>query len=179
MKTSRIRTDWSAFAISLALLAGCGSGDEFAFDDGSDSEQADAEQSDFGQVEEALSAACGGDDSNQLAASLAVAIGKELGRWEVASDFQVTNGKLELSPTGTLLCGSNCKNVTALLRLQDDASSVVQNHVPATYRSKLTGWYANQKTTLTALVNTMLQKDEGIYQIKFKSSGKLLAPQGA
>jgi hypothetical protein len=180
MKTCRIRTHWSAFAISLALLAGCGSEDGFAFEDGSsDPEQADGEQAEFGQVEEALLASCAGDDSNQLAASLAVAIGKELGRWEVTTDFQVTNGKLELSPTGLLMCGSNCKNVTALLRLQDDASSVVPNHVPSTYRTNLTNWYNGQKTRLTQMVNEMLQVDEGVYQIKFKASGKLLAPQGA
>jgi hypothetical protein len=175
MMTSRFRA--STLALTLAMVAGCGSSDEFQIgDEGADVDETEYE---YGQSEEALSAACGGDDSNQLAASLAVAIGKEMGRWEVSSDFQVSNGKLELSPTGTLLCGSNCKNVTALLRLQDDASSVVQNHIPATYRSKLTSWYADQKARLTALVNEQLQKDEGIYQIRFKASGKLLAPAGA
>ena len=64
------------------------------------------------------------------------------------------------------------------MRLQDDASSIVHNHVPSTYRTKLTSWYAPQKTQLTNMVNTMLKVDEGIYQIQFKQSGKLLAPQG-
>jgi len=169
MNTSKFRLSWSASAIALALVYGCGSSEDFTSDDATP---------ELGQAEEALSAACGGDDSNQLAASLAVAIANELGRWDVNTDFSVISGKLELSTTGKLHCGSGCKNITALLRLQDDASSVVPNHSPSAYRSKLTSWYAQQKTQLTNMVTDMLNVDEGVFQIQFKTSGKLLAPQG-
>lgn len=187
MKNSRFLNDWSLLFTSLALVAGCGAGD-FAthpeVDDGAEnsaeSEYTESKytESELASLEQAL-VSCNGDDSNSLAASLAVAIGKELKRWDVNTDFQIVNGKLELSATGQLRCGSNCKNITALLRLQDDASSIVPNHSPSTYRSKLTTWYGQQKTQLTNMVNTMLQVDEGVYQIKFKQSGKLLAPQAA
>ncbi|HKO94429.1 MAG TPA: RICIN domain-containing protein [Polyangiaceae bacterium] len=181
MKVSRFRSNWGVLFTSVALLAGCGAGELDSFD----SETGDLDEAieldeatDLGTTEEALNAACGGDDSNSLTASLAVAIANELGRWDVSTDFVVSNGKLELSPTGLLHCGSNCKNITALLRLQDDAASIVPNHSPSTYRNKLTGWYGTQKTELTNMVNTMLKVDEGIYQIQFKPSGKLIAPQG-
>ena len=181
MKILSRRSNWSALFTSLALVIGCGSGDLDSFEDGTEDPDVAADfdaASDLGEAEQALTASCGGDDSNSLAASLAVAIANELGRWDVSTDFTVVNGKLELSTTGNLHCGGNCKNITALLRLQDDASSVVQNHIPATYRNKLTSWYAAQKTQLTNMVNTMLKVDEGIYQIQFRQSGKLLAPQG-
>jgi hypothetical protein len=133
----------------------------------------------LGSTEQDLSAQCGGDDSNALAASLAVAIAKELGRWDVNTDFTISNGKLELSGTGKLHCGTGCSNITALLRLQDDASSVITNHSPATYRSKLTGWYTKQKSTLDNLVvNTMLNVDKGVYRIRSASSGKYIVPAG-
>jgi len=128
-------------------------------------------------MDQALAAACGGDDSNSLAAGLAVAIGKEMGRWDVNTDFVISNGKLELSATGKLLCGSNCPRTTALLRMQDDASSGVPNHIPATYRSKLTSWYNQQKTALTSLVGEMLKKDQGVYRIRSSLSGKYIVPQ--
>lgn len=149
------------------MLAGCGA------------EDLDIEEPpELGQTEEALSAACGGDDSNSLAAGLAVAIANELGRWDVSTDFVVSNGKLELSPTGKLHCSNGCPKVTALLRLQDDTSSSVPNHIPATYRSKLTSWYSAQKTALTRLVDEMLNVDQGVYRIRSRLSGKHLAPAG-
>lgn len=149
------------------MLAGCGA------------EDLDIEEPpELGQTEEALSAACGGDDSNSLAAGLAVAIANELGRWDVSTDFVVSNGKLELSPTGKLHCSNGCPKVTALLRLQDDTSSSVPNHIPATYRSKLTSWYSAQKTALTRLVDEMLNVDQGVYRIRSRLSGKYLAPAG-
>jgi hypothetical protein len=83
----------------------------------------------------------------------------------VNTDFVVTNGKLELSTTGQLRCGSNCPRVTALLRMQDDASS-----------TKLTTWYAAQQTALTNRVKTLLTKDEGIFQIRSNLTGKYIVP---
>lgn len=158
------------------LLAGCGAGYEPGEDFTSEDEA--VLESEYGTAEQALSAACGGDDSNALAAALAVAVGNELGRWDVNTDFQLTNGKLELSPTGLLHCGSSCGNITALLRLQDDASSVITNHSPATYRSKLATWFGTQKTTLTNRVDEMLQVDEGVFRIRSSLSGKYIVPQG-
>jgi hypothetical protein len=116
-----------------------------------------------------------------LAAGLAVAIGTELGRWDVNTDFEVVSGKLELSATGKLRCGAtgaSCPKTYALLRLQDDANSNITNHVPATYRTKLTGWYATQKTTLTNKVNELLNVDEGTYRIRSLLSGKYITPAG-
>jgi ricin-type beta-trefoil lectin protein len=181
LPTSSARPSWvrsSTFkAAAILLLAGCGADTEYEPGDGAAQGDALASMDELGSAEQALSAACGGDDSNALAAALAVAIGNELGRWDVNTDFQVVNGKLELSPTGSLHCGSSCSNVTALLRLQDDASAVIKNHSPATYRSKLTSWYGQQKTILTRLVDDMLNVDQGIFRIRSKHSGKYVVPQ--
>jgi len=157
------------------MLAGCGAESEVG-DDFTAADEA-VLSSELGIAEQALSAACGGDDSNALSAALAVAIGNELGRWDVNTDFAIVSGKLELSSTGSLYCGSGCSNVKALLRLQDDASSVIRNHSPATYRSKLTTWYGQQKTALTNKVDAMLNLDEGIFRIRNKASGKYVVPQ--
>jgi hypothetical protein len=183
--------------VASAFLFACGAGtdkpyagnldadDPVASDESFASETVSAEESaaaaaealELGELEAGLAAACGGDDSNMLAAGLAVAIGKELGRWNVSTDFAVSGGKLELSATGKLVCGSGCPKVTALLRLQDDASSTVPNHIPATYRGKLTSWYDQQKVALTNLVTTMLIKDQGVYRIRSSLSSKYIVPQ--
>lgn len=162
-----------SFAFVASALPACAAPDG----DLSSEDVSAAEISYFGDAEQYLSAACGGDDSNALTAALAVAIANELGRWDVSTDFQVTAGKLELSTTGKLHCGSGCGNVTALLRLQDDASSVIKNHTPATYRSKLTGWYNEQKTALTKRVNELLKVDQGVFRIRSSLSGKYVVPQ--
>jgi hypothetical protein len=111
-----------------------------------------------------------------LAAGLAVAIAKELGRWDVNTDFVVNNGKLALSTTGTLHCGSNCQRIGALLALQDDTTKTIPNHIPANYRANLTSWYAQQKTALTNLVATKLTRNEGIFQIRSNTTGKYIVP---
>jgi ricin-type beta-trefoil lectin protein len=178
---------------SIALVAGCGASyspdgdaagsgevsmsDDVATSDDVSTSDEPSSSDELGSLEQGLSAACGGEDSNALSAALAVAIGNELGRWDVNTDFQIVNGKLELSTTGKLHCGTGCSNITALLRLQDDVSSVIRNHVPATYRSKLTSWYGKQATTLTNLVNEMLNVDEGVFRIRSKLSGKYIVPQ--
>jgi ricin-type beta-trefoil lectin protein len=162
-----------SLAFAAATLSGCAAPD----DDLSSEDVSAAEISYFGNAEQFVSAACGGDDSNALTAALAVAIANELGRWDVSTDFQVTGGKLELSATGKLHCGSGCANITALLRLQDDASSVIKNHVPATYRTKLTTWYNEQKTALTNLVGSMLKVEQGVFRIRSSLSGKYIVPQ--
>jgi hypothetical protein len=171
---------------SVLLVAGCGNGYEPGYEPGdelSSSEDISSEdewssEDELGTASQGLAAACGGDDSNALSAALAVAIGNELGRWDVNTDFAIVSSKLELSATGKLHCGSGCGNITALLRLQDDASSVITNHSPATYRNKLTSWYNTQKTALTNKVNELLNVDEGVYRIKSKLSGKYIVPAG-
>jgi hypothetical protein len=105
---------------SVALVVGCGSAYEYDSEEGYDPDLTESLDSEYGTAEQELSAACGGDDSNALSAALAVAIGNELGRWDVNTDFEIRSGKLELSATGKLHCGTGCQNITALLRLQDD-----------------------------------------------------------
>jgi hypothetical protein len=53
-------------------------------------------------------------------ASFAVAVAKELHRWNAPVDFRwnSTTGMLELTSTGKSLCGGTCRNVQALLDLQ-------------------------------------------------------------
>lgn len=166
-----VGTVWAVLA--SAALAGCGAD----YDIGGASAELD-----FGTAEEAL-AACPGDDPlydyNALAASLAVAIGKELGRWDVNADFVLQNGKLELSATGKMRCGTGCSNVIALLRLQDDVTSGIPNHSPSIYRQKLSSWYQKQTQKLTTMVNEMLHVDKGIYKVKARHSGKYMAVDGS
>jgi hypothetical protein len=157
---------------ACALLTACGA--DFPTDSPMDS--------DLGEAHQAIGGSClGANDTDSLSATLAVAIATELGRWDVANDFSVSNGKLEYSTTGILLCGAagvNCPQTTALLRLQDDASSVIPNHSPSHYRSTLVSRFNNQTTVLKGLVDQMLNVDEGVYQIRNQRSGKLLVPQG-
>jgi hypothetical protein len=127
-------------------------------------------------------AACVGDDIkydfNAFAASLAVAIADELERWDVNADFEVRNGKLELSATGTARCNAfpgGCTNIIAMLRLQDDAASAVPNHSPSVYRNKLVGWYNKQTTKLKEVVTQRLTVDKGVYKLKVKHTGKYMA----
>ncbi|HWO09295.1 MAG TPA: RICIN domain-containing protein [Polyangiaceae bacterium] len=171
-------------AAGVLLLAGCGldyaPAEDFTTNDDSPATEETTGLSELGEMgvaEQGLSAACGGDDANALAAGLAVAIGNELGRWDVNTDFQIVNGKLELSATGQLRCSSGCGNVAALLRLQDDASAGITNHSPSNFRTKLTTWYAQQKTALTNLVTDMLTVDQGVFRIRSKLSGKYIVPQ--
>src|SRR5688572_5866287 len=188
MKFSTARIICPLLVTSLTALAGCGTegftvdtlpheaAEEASLEEGGMSVDAEAE---YGQAEEALASFCGGDDTNMLAAGLAVAIGQELKRWDVNTDFAVVNGKLEFSATGLLRCGSggaNCPKTLALLRLQDDSYSTVPNHSPSTYRNTLVGWYNTQKTTLTNKVNELLNVDEGVFRIKSVLSGKYIVP---
>lgn len=134
-----------------------------------------------GELGQAL-AACEGDDVrydfNAFAASLAVAIANELGRWDVTGDFQIASGKLELSATGLARCNGGCPNVKALLRLQDDAASSVPNHSPGVFRGKLVTWYQQQQIKLAELVKGMLYVDKGVFRLKARHSGKYLAVEG-
>lgn len=167
------RSTRSLFFTSLAILAACGSGEGSAVDDRT--------QPELGQAEQAIGTSCvGANDTDSLSAMFAAAMADELGRWDVANDFMVANGKLEYSPTGILLCGSggvNCPKTTALLRLQDDASSSIPNHSPSNYRATLVSRFNTQVSVLTSMVDQMLNVDEGVYQIRNQRSGKLIVPQ--
>lgn len=169
---------WPRAVLSLltsAVVAGCGA-DYDEYDMGA--QDATEVEDDLGVARQAASACLGDDvnyDFNAFAASLAVAIANELERWDVSGDFQVVNGKLELSAMGLQRCNGRCGNISALLRLQDDAASAVPNHSPAVYRTKLTTWYQQQGQRLTELVSKMLYVDKGIYRLKFRSSGKYMA----
>ncbi|HYO93204.1 MAG TPA: RICIN domain-containing protein [Polyangiaceae bacterium] len=161
----------SSLTLSLlapALIAGCSV--DYAAQDQTASEGTESST-------QAL-AACEGDDVNYdynaFAASLAVGIANELGRWDVASDFEVRSGKLELSATGNLRCGTGCPNTKGLLRLQDDSAATVPNHSPSIYRSKLTAWHGAQVLKLKELVNKMLYVDKGVYRLRAKHSGKYM-----
>ncbi|MEY4548791.1 MAG: Ricin-type beta-trefoil lectin domain-like [Pseudomonadota bacterium] len=188
MKFSTSRITCPLLLTSVALIVGCGA-EGFPVDAQSDQQVDEAalneggmsldESAEFGQNEEALASFCGGEDSNMLSAGLAVAIGQELGRWDVNTDFAVVSGKLELSATGKLRCGAtgaSCPKTYALLRLQDDATSNITNHSPSAYRTKLTGWYDTQKNALTRKVNDLLNVDEGVFRIKSLLSGKYIVP---
>ena len=157
----------------LGMLVACGAPDAMVNAEDPAADETPA----LGEADQALTSCDGPDDSNSLAAGLAVAIANELGRWEVNTDFVVSNGKLQLSTTGQLHCSTGCTKINALLQMQDDASSVVPDHSPAAYRSKLSNWYAQQQQELTDMVHDMLQVDEGVFQIRSKVSGKLLVPQ--
>ncbi|HEU4577263.1 MAG TPA: RICIN domain-containing protein [Polyangiaceae bacterium] len=181
MKFLQSASRWIRPITGVALLIACGAPLEdspYSDDSTGDEQLASQDENEFGSSEEALSASCGGsDDSNMLAAGLAVAIAKELGRWDVNTDFVVSNGKLALSTTGALHCGSNCPRIAALLAMQDDTTSTYPNHIPANFRANLTNWYGKQKATLTNLVATKLTRDEGIFQIRSKLTGKYIVPQ--
>jgi hypothetical protein len=148
MKTAFVT---SVLALSAAsLISGCGA--EYA------PYQADSED-ELGTAEAAVASCVGDDlqyDFNGFAASLAVAIGKELGRWDVTSDFVVSNGRLALSPTGTTLCGTGCLNVKAILALQEDTTAVIPNHSPSMFRTKLAGWYSVQQQKLVEMATANL-----------------------
>ena len=172
---------WMRPITGVALLIACGAplDESPSSDEGTSEDQfASQDETELGSSEEALTASCvGSDDSNLLAAGLAVAIAKELGRWDVNTDFIVNNGKLALSTTGALHCGSNCPRIAALLQMQDDASNTIPNHVASSFRANLTKWYGLQKTALTNLVATKLTRDEGVFQIRSNTTGKYIVPQ--
>jgi hypothetical protein len=75
--------------------------------------------------EEAESLSCANPDGYySVMAALAVATGKELGRWQATTDFYIdSNWRLALTATGKSQCADKtCKNVQALLDLQKPAA---------------------------------------------------------
>src|SRR5262245_2356658 len=97
--TGAIRNMKTAFVSSLLAL-GVGT---LVCACGVENEPAATDDAELGTTWEAVSSCVGDDlqyDFNAFAASLAVAIGTELGRWDVQSDFLISNGKLAFSATG-------------------------------------------------------------------------------
>jgi hypothetical protein len=65
--------------------------------------------------------------TNSVMASMAVASAKELGRWQPTKDFQISNGRLQLTATGKAQCADGkCWNTQALLDLQSSPTNTVQ-----------------------------------------------------
>ena len=86
---------------------------------------------------------CGGSIDRELA-NFAAAAADEMGRREVATDFQISsNGqKLELSAAGLAACAGGCPIVDAVLGLQR-AESAMPEHDPAQLAATLiAGWNA-------------------------------------
>jgi hypothetical protein len=86
---------------------------------------------------------------NSIKSNLAVTIARELKRWEVSTDFEVANNKLQLSAVGLARCdavGEGCSNTKALLQLQNEetAAPCHNQHNPANLASELTGGWSNQ-----------------------------------
>jgi hypothetical protein len=85
----------------------------------------DAMPEETGTADEAVCSNLQG--TNAMIAALAVAIGQELGRWNMSADFKIITGAynqqhIALSTTGQNRCtqmGNNCENIKALLFFQD------------------------------------------------------------
>src|SRR5262245_1654431 len=159
--------------IGSVLMLGCGA-DYTAYTE-YEGDEADTEAS-FAAAEQAVNACAGDDlqyDFNGFAASLAVAIANELGHWDVATDFVLSNGKLALSSVGLSRCSAGCENIKALLLMQEDATAGVPYHSPSVFRSKLAGWYQAQLDKLVELQASAVFP-AGTYRFKGRQSGKYL-----
>ena len=135
-----------SFALAAAgIVAGCAveSGD-LAQDDSAGAEQA---------------ACLNLDGTNAMLATLAAAMGTELHRFELVSDFEVYRGynyqeMLRIKQSARSLCTNNCRTIDAILSLQDsrtDQLFVFKDGTKLnswTFASRLvTGW-RNQKVCL-------------------------------
>jgi hypothetical protein len=145
-----MKTNWLkvARAISIAFVAAavpaCGAGDLEGLDvqgeEFASEEMAEEENIELGTLEQRLANCANPDGTNSVMAAFAVAVGKELGRWQATKDFEVfgTSGQSETSggsqqairltsgtgtdgkPRGKSRCGGYCRNVQALLDMQYD-----------------------------------------------------------
>jgi hypothetical protein len=146
MKTSWLKV---AQAVSIAFVAAavpaCGAGDLDGFDaqaeEFASEEMVEEENIELGTLEQRMQNCTNPDGTNAAMAAFAVAVGKELGRWQATRDFEVfgTSGQSETSlgsqqairlttgtgtdgkPRGKSRCaGGYCRNVQALLDMQYD-----------------------------------------------------------
>jgi len=88
--------------------------------------------------------ACGSSIDRNLA-NLAAATAEELGRWQVATDFQPTGDglRLDLSEEGAIRCRNGCLRVRATLDLQKPEASTV-DHAPEEFAFALVSGWARQ-----------------------------------
>ncbi|HYQ00253.1 MAG TPA: hypothetical protein VER96_16365 [Polyangiaceae bacterium] len=84
---------------------------------------------------------------NTTKASLAVAMGIELGRWDTLNDLVVSNNKVTLKP-GVTCIANNCANTKAILGQQDFTAdqNVFQN---TSYSGDLVASFGRQQNLLT------------------------------
>jgi len=126
---------------TTAMLPGCGAGDVERFDGESSEELMSLDESiELGTLEQGVMDCSNPDGANAAMAAFAVAIAKELGRWQTTKDFVIakTNG-ISPNTTGTVevlklssgsdlsgakgssrCAGGVCTNVQALLDMQYD-----------------------------------------------------------
>ncbi|MGC4091702.1 MAG: hypothetical protein QM756_28230 [Polyangiaceae bacterium] len=104
-------------------------------------------------------ATCGSNSGLQpTKAALAVAMAKELGRWDALTDLTTdSNGRVALSAAGLAACGNaGCPNTKALLNQQDPAvSAYVSSDIFNTYvySSDLYAALDRQRSTIQNLQN--------------------------
>jgi hypothetical protein len=114
------------------------------------------EEMNLGTAEEAVSSCTNPEGTNAMIAALAVAIGKELKRWQITTDFKLVAGPnwqtfMELTPTGLAQCTNGCANVKALLFFQDsryDGQVVFPGGIKLSsysYAARLVAGYGEQK----------------------------------
>jgi hypothetical protein len=112
------------------------------------------EEMNLGTAEEA--SCTNPEGTNAMIAALAVAIGRELKRWQITTDFRLVAGPnwqtfMELTPTGLAQCSNGCANVKALLFFQDaryDGQVVFPGGIKLSsyaYASRLVAGYGEQK----------------------------------
>jgi hypothetical protein len=125
---------------TTAVLPGCSAGDVESFDGESGEEGMSVDELELGTAEQGVMDCSNPDGANAAMAAFAVAIAKELGRWQTTKDFVIvrTNG-ISPNTTGTVevlklssgsdlsgakgssrCAGGVCANVQALLDMQYD-----------------------------------------------------------
>jgi hypothetical protein len=92
---------------------------------------------------------------NPAKAALAVAMGRELGRWTPNQDLTISNGKVVLSAAGLTQCGgTGCPNTKALLGQQDTAVTQYVDQTifnPTNFSSDLQASFGRQTNLITSL----------------------------
>lgn len=149
MNMKRFLSTLAAIKIA-AMLAACGG----AYDDNTINSDDPSEAPDgqtFSSVQDDLHGLICVDNwyiGDRLMASLAVATGRELKRWD-ASDFEryTRHGKtyLRISGQGLRRCENGCLNTNAILELQSLASAGIEAHYPDIFRAVLVSNHEKQQ----------------------------------
>jgi hypothetical protein len=132
---------------TTVMLPGCSAGsvDELGAEYGDEAGEALMSEDDtleLGTMEQGVMSCTNLDGTNAAMAAFAVAIAKELGRWQVGKDFVVvksngitpgTSGQMETlalssgsdtsGPKGTSRCTNGCANINAILAMQYEQAS--------------------------------------------------------